>query len=231
MAMSNAERVTQLINSRRGKKSSITKRINHIDLIVADGGSRTQLVYLIDALTTVQTVCDELATLDPDADVEYVDKENLRIDSCVGEAKAYLECRRDDPLSTGSLCEEWVQNHSAVNDFGSVSEEDSVSAVTKDLSGLQAGGGGAVSNANTKALCHDGQDKPGSSVSQFLIPAHASWLQGFSGTQLPPPFVPQHGLPSQFAPQHGTSSTHTQQTVPHHGIYSSPYIGQSPSQS
>ena len=132
--LTKAERVTQLMNSRKHKKGVITKRINEMSRIVADGGSRRQLKYLIDQLaavrTTLHVVCDELATLDPDADMGYADKEDLRVDSCIGDAEAYLDRRRDDPPSTESLCDDWLQKHAAVNEeLGSVSDTDSVSGV------------------------------------------------------------------------------------------------------
>ena len=52
--VSKTEQVTQLMNSRRGKKGSITKRIAQINQIVDDGGSRSQVKYLVDALLKVQ---------------------------------------------------------------------------------------------------------------------------------------------------------------------------------
>ena len=198
--LTKAERVTQLMNSRKHKKGVITKRINEMSRIVADGGSRRQLKYLIDQLaavrTTLHVVCDELATLDPDADMGYADKEDLRVDSCIGDAEAYLDRRRDDPPSTESLCDDWLQKHAAVNEeLGSVSDTDSVSDPLKGL-GVQ--------------------DKPGPSVSQFLNPAHSQWPQRLfnndpplSGTQPSslsvnqPVFVPQ-----SLQPQHDSSGVY-----------------------
>ena len=87
------------MNSRRGKKGSITKRIAQINRIVEDGGSRSQTTFLIDALVKVQqalqALCEELVSLDPDTDSEWLDEENLRIDTCIGEAKDYLKRRKD----------------------------------------------------------------------------------------------------------------------------------------
>ena len=125
------------MNSRRGKKGSITKRIQQIDRIVGEGGSRSKIEFLVSALIEVQKamqgVCEELMTIATDTDSEYLDNENLRIDTCIAEAKEYLERRKNDPPSTGSLCESWVQKHNAVNDF--VSEDDAVSDVTKGFAG------------------------------------------------------------------------------------------------
>ena len=100
------------MNSRRGKKGSITKRIQQIDRIVGEGGSRSKIEFLVSALIEVQKamqgVCEELMTIATDTDSEYLDNENLRIDTCIAEAKEYLERRKNDPPSTGSLCESWV---------------------------------------------------------------------------------------------------------------------------
>ena len=163
------------MNSRRGKKSSITKRIRQIDLIVGDGGSRSKVEFLVQALGDVQkalqVVCEELMTLAPDTDSEYLDNENLRIDTCIAEAKEYLERRKDDPPSTNSLCHSWVQKHTALNEYES--EDDSVNGVTRGLADMRATDDTKVEQSNDHQ-----QDKPGSSVSQFLKPVHAAWPQG-----------------------------------------------------
>ena len=122
------------MNLCKHKEGVITKRINEMCRIVADGGSRRQLKYLIDQHAavrgTLHGVCDELATLDPEADMGYVDKEVPRVHSCIGDAKAYLDRCRDDPPSMESLCDDWLQKHAAVNEeLGSVSDTDSVSGV------------------------------------------------------------------------------------------------------
>ena len=55
------------MNSRRGKKGSITKRIQQIDRIVGEGGSRSKIEFLVSALIEVQKamqgVCEELMTI------------------------------------------------------------------------------------------------------------------------------------------------------------------------
>ena len=162
------------MNSRRGKKGSITKRIAQINQIVGDGGSRSQVTYLVDALLKVQqalqAVCEELNTLAPETDSEYLDNENLRIDTCVAEAKGYLDRRRDDPPSTDSLTQSWVRNHAAENDNVSLSDQlftDEVDHVTDAFAAMNATGGysGMDSNMNP-------------STSTFLKPAHLSWKPG-----------------------------------------------------
>ena len=95
------------MNSRRGKKGSITKRIQQIDRIVGEGDSRSKIEFLVSALIEVQKamqgVCEELMTIATDTDSEYLDNENLRIDTCIAEAKEYLERRKNDPPSTKNL--------------------------------------------------------------------------------------------------------------------------------
>ena len=203
------------MNSRRGKKGSITKRIQQIDRIVGEGGSRSKIEFLVSALIEVQKamqgVCEELMTIATDTDSEYLDNENLRIDTCIAEAKEYLERRKNDPPSTGSLCESWVQKHNAVNDF--VLEDDAVSDVTKGFAGMRAG-----DDTNVETSYGQQQDKSGSSVSQVLKPAHASWPSGLLNHQA------SSYVPSQ--PPFTAATSSTQQTVlPHpHGMYGSMYV-------
>ena len=156
------------MNSRRGKKGSITKRIAQIDRIVGDGGSRSQVRYLIEALSKVQqamqAVCDELNTLAPDTDSEYLDNENLRIDTCISEAKGYLERRRNDPPSTDPLTQSWVDQNAAEMDILSVTDTglDEVNNVADDLAAMSATG--RYNEANMQ-----------SSSSTVLKPSHLFW--------------------------------------------------------
>ena len=174
--MSTSQRVTQLMNSRRGKKGSITKRIAQIDRIVGDGGSRSQVTYLVEALAKVQgalqTVCDELVTLAPDTDSEWLDTENLRIDTCISEAKAYLERRRNDPPSTEGLAASWVLEHAANSNFGlapeaSVTGDDTMKAVIEGFSDLRTDEQRLLDTVSSHR-----------SESNFLKPAHLSWASG-----------------------------------------------------
>ena len=169
MSVTKAQRITQLMNSRRGKKSSITKRITQIDRIVEDGGSRSQVIFLISALEKVQqalqTVCDELVTLDPDTDSEWLDTENLRIDTCISEAKAYLERRRDDPPSTEGLADSWVKKHAFDGTDSKLT--DTVSEVTQQLEGLST-------HQHTIPKQQD-----------YLKPAHLSWQGSNTGILVP----------------------------------------------
>ncbi len=178
--ISKTERVTQLMNSRRGKKGSITKRITQIDRIVGDGGSRSQVTYLIEALAKVQeslqAVCEELLNLAPDTDSEWLDNENMRIDTCISEAKGYLERRRDDPPSADALTESWVQKHAADNDLatlpGTEGREDEISLMTNRF-------------AQFGASHQYGESSTAKPLSDFLKPAHLSWTNADPGIFLP----------------------------------------------
>ena len=208
------KRITQLTNSKRGKKGSITKRITQIDRIVGDGGSRSQIKYLVDALLEVkkalQAVCDELVTLSPDTDSEWIDTENLRIDTCVSEAKAYLERRANDPPSTEGLTDSWVDKHAAVRDFESASGGDGpMSHLVQSLSDLQTygshpvlssnsqfAGGFATGVSGTTSIFPLGHQAP----NEFLRPAHYAWPQGLS-YNLPSVTSTSQFMLSQHRPQ------------------------------
>ena len=160
---SKARRYDQLMASRRGKKGSITTRIQVITRIICESGSRSQLQFLMDALldvrTALQKVCDELYTLSDDVDSEWMDEENLRVDMCVSDVKAYLDRRKDDPPSAGSLTDSWVEKHAAVKDVVTIPDE------PLDDEGLFGGmlGAGLEQTSSNPA------------VSQFLRPPHQAW--------------------------------------------------------
>ena len=103
------KKIESLLNLRRGKKSSVTKRINELERLISEGGSRTKIKVLHKALKNVQdaliTVCNELNELRTPsaADIDWLEDIDHKIDSCSGEVQDYLEARKDDPPSTASL--------------------------------------------------------------------------------------------------------------------------------
>ena len=115
------KRILQLKRIRSGKKGSITKRITQLDRLVSEGGSRTQISYLLEALLVVQkaiqAIHEELLSLESDPETDWIEVENHRIDTCVSEAKAYLEAREGEPASTASLAASWVRTHDVINDL------------------------------------------------------------------------------------------------------------------
>ena len=87
----------------------------------------------------LQALCDELVSLDPDTDSEWLDEENLRIDTCIGEAKDYLERRKDDPPSTEGLAESWVRKHAIDSETIPATEslEEEVGAMSNAFAGMR----------------------------------------------------------------------------------------------
>ena len=74
-AQSNDARVKRLLAQRAAKKGSITKRINAIDRLVSEGGSRRKLEYLLssllDVFVSLQQVCEELSERTSEQNVEW----------------------------------------------------------------------------------------------------------------------------------------------------------------
>ena len=114
--MDDEKRLKALKFSRRGKKSSITKRVNELERLVTEGGSRKRIQYLVEAMLKVfqeiTEVCLQISILSDELD-EKNDLELVKanIDSCVALVSEYLDSRRDDPPSKSSLCSSWVAKH------------------------------------------------------------------------------------------------------------------------
>ena len=114
------ESIAQLKRLRAGKKGSITKRVNDLNRLVSEGGSRTKIKYLHDALLSVhlavQDTCKELAALTPPQalDIEWLEKVNYAVESCSAEVLDYLDARKDEPASSApSMTSSWVETHRA----------------------------------------------------------------------------------------------------------------------
>ena len=105
------KQLKKLKYSRRGKKSAITKRVQQINKLVSEVGSRRRIQILLDALLKVfaelREVCSDISSM---CDDEYNDIEDIRteVDDCMAMVVDYLEARRDDPPSTDSITESWV---------------------------------------------------------------------------------------------------------------------------
>ena len=114
--MSDVKRLKLLKFSRRGKKSAITKRVAELQQLVAEGGSRRRIQFLMEALLTVYReiteVCLEISILSDEIDEKNdLDSVKAKIDSCSAQVTGYLDTRRDEPSSSGSLCSQWVEKH------------------------------------------------------------------------------------------------------------------------
>ena len=108
-----------LKHARRGKKGAITQRIAKIDEYLTQGAGRKRIKILVAALIRVfeelHQVCDELRARV--GDDEYNDLEEVRgnVDDCIARATEQLEARKDDPPSTDSLTESWINRHMPSN--------------------------------------------------------------------------------------------------------------------
>ena len=126
-----AKRLKTLKFSRRGKKSSITKRVDELERLVGEKASRKRVQFLMEALLNVYKeiteVCLEIAVLSDEID-EKNDLElyKAKIDSCGALVTEYLDSRREEPPSSESMCSTWVKEH-AVGMMEGISQEGSIS--------------------------------------------------------------------------------------------------------
>ena len=132
-----------------------------------------------------------------------MDEENLRVDMCVSDVKAYLDRRKNDPPSAGSLTDSWVEKHAAVKDVVTIPDE------PLDDEGLFGGmlGAGLEQTSSNPA------------VSQFLRPPHQAWsvwseqfptlmtTSGFTSQPLLPRFPPPA---ASYSPAFNYSATSAQ---------------------
>ena len=103
-------------NLRRGKKSSITTRVEQIRLLISERGSRTKVSGLMRLLLEVyeNTKADneEVLALNDYAeeDTEWINEVGLTVDNCRVEVDEYIESRKNDDSSpTPSNAASWVQ--------------------------------------------------------------------------------------------------------------------------
>jgi len=101
---------------RRGKKASITKRINMLNSMVSEGGSRRIISSLVDKLRVVfeetQVVCDQIAGMSEEMDeLNCLEALRITMDMCVAFAIDYLQEHKDDPPSMSSFTSSWVYRY------------------------------------------------------------------------------------------------------------------------
>ena len=180
----NLERTTEkrfekLKFMRRGKKGAITKRIEKLEKLVEENGSRRIAKGLLKALQVVfeelQKVCNEISFISDEID-EFNCLETIRmnVDESAENVLNYLEERKDDPASSGtlSLTGSWVNKYCGEqkeelslkesvhgnSDFGSVvSDEDGIGKGTrkKDSSGDEQSG--IPSSYVDNNICHSSE--------------------------------------------------------------------------
>ena len=127
------KKLQELKLSRRGKKGSITKRMQHINKMVEDGGSRRVIRTLITALRTkfdeLNDVCTQIAASTEEVDeINCTEELQASVDLCIVLAEDDLEARRDDPPSTGSVASAWVANCTSRMFDGEAASEGSMSS-------------------------------------------------------------------------------------------------------
>ena len=116
--------VEKLRRSRAARKGWITQRTERLKQIVSDGGSRSQLHYLMGPLERTHKAAiktnEEILQLtenDP-ADIAWIEDVNFTVDDCCALVLGYLERRKDDPPSDPSVVNEWRrQNESQGGDY------------------------------------------------------------------------------------------------------------------
>ena len=119
----------KLKKRRANKRAAVTRRIKEIIDIINAGGSRRKVSELLKFLLTLrpelETLDQEVERLDEDHDELWIEHERERLDTVQADVAAYLESRADDPPSTASLTEEWVQQHApGINNTSSLDDED-----------------------------------------------------------------------------------------------------------
>ena len=139
--MSDVDELTQLRRIRAGKKGAITKRTNTITRLISEGGSRTKIKYLHQALLkvheSVKDVCAKITQLTELSalDVEWLERVDHVVDCCTAEVEEYFEARKDDEASTTvSMTNSWV----AANAAGTGEEATEDEALEQDLAELDA---------------------------------------------------------------------------------------------
>ena len=113
------QRINKIIRLRAGKKGSITKRIDQLNKLINEGGSRTKVKYLLTAMMGVHKAAKELSeefdTLAAEPDLDWIEELNLRVDTCIGEVQDYISSRQNEPASCASLTGSWVRRHAPGN--------------------------------------------------------------------------------------------------------------------
>ncbi len=113
--------LAKLKASRTGKKGSITKRMNQINQMVDEGGSRRVIAALLGCLKRVfgelNEVCTQISNSSDEVDENNcIELIRANVDHCIAIAEDNLEARKNDPPSTGSITGTWLENCSRIYD-------------------------------------------------------------------------------------------------------------------
>ena len=113
----NEELISKLKRKRSGKKSIITMKINQMNKLIEERGSRTKLKFLHGKLLEAQSestdlheeLMEELAPDDPLFNYDWIVEINVAIDGCSSEVNEYLLSRINDPPSDVVSNASWVE--------------------------------------------------------------------------------------------------------------------------
>ena len=103
----NDEGIGKLKRKRSGKKSIITMKINQINKLIEEHGSRTKPKFLQGKLLEAQSevtdlhehLMEELAPDDPFLNDDWIAEIDIAVDECCSEVNEYLLSRVNDPPS------------------------------------------------------------------------------------------------------------------------------------
>ena len=97
----------ELIN-KRGKRTKVTELLK----------------FLLVVMQEAEDINQELADIDDDHDESWIEVERERCDTIRADVQDYIASRIDDPPSTASLTDEWVQQHAPGIDNTSSLDDD-----------------------------------------------------------------------------------------------------------
>ena len=114
----NDEAIDKLKRKRSRKKSIITMRINQINKLIEEHGSRTELKFLYGKLLEAQSevtdlplqLMEELGPDDPLFNDDWIAEVNIAVDECSSEVNDYLLSRANDPPSDVMSTTAWVED-------------------------------------------------------------------------------------------------------------------------
>ena len=114
----NDEAIDKLKRKRSGKKSIITMKINQINKLIEEHGSRTKLKFLYGKLLEAQSevtdlheqLMEELAPDDPLFNDDWIAQVNIAVDECSSEVNEYHLSRANDPPSDVISTTAWVKD-------------------------------------------------------------------------------------------------------------------------
>ena len=111
------KQLSLLKQSRTGKKSAITKRVQHLERLVEESDSRRLIMPLLDGLRRVFVelceVCDHISRISSVVeDKNCLEENSTNVETSILLIEDHLDDRRDEPPSTRSMTNSWVQKHS-----------------------------------------------------------------------------------------------------------------------